>query len=41
MENKSQEAGNNLIDIKEEKEEQKVINNPSQTPKKIYVMQKK
>ena len=34
MENKSQEAGNNLIDIKEEKEEQKVINNPSQTPKK-------
>ena len=34
MENKAQEAGNNLIDIKEEKEEQKVINNPSQTPKK-------
>ena len=34
MENKSQEAGNNLIDTKEEKEEQKVINNPSQAPKK-------
>jgi len=34
MENKPQEAGNNLINIKEEKEKQKVINNPSQTPKK-------
>ena len=41
MENKPQEAGNNLIDIKEEKEEQKVINNPSQTPKKNLRMQKK
>ena len=34
MENKPQEAGNNLIDIKEEKEGQKVNNNPSQIPKK-------
>ena len=34
MENKPQDTGDNLIDIKEEKEEQKVINNPSQKPKR-------
>ena len=34
MENNTQEAGNNIIDLKEEKNEQKAISNPSKTPKK-------
>ena len=41
MENNTQEAGNNIIDLKEEKNEQKAISNPSQTPKKTWVVLKK
>jgi len=35
MENNTQEAGNNIINHIEEKNEQKAISNPSQTPKKL------
>ena len=41
MESKTKEAGDNTMDLKEEKNDQKAINNPSQTPQKFLRNQKK